>query len=108
GPVVVITGAVLSIWNAALATPVAVLPARSVQLLDVTVTAVPSPLVVLVCELLGKAAAHVASGPEMSASRLKPLMTSLLYQPLPLAGVVAPVVVITGAVLSILTGPTDA
>jgi hypothetical protein len=40
-------GAVLSILKVALSSPVAVLPATSVQLSEVTVTCEPSPLVVL-------------------------------------------------------------
>src|SRR6185295_9417438 len=59
------TGAVWSIWKSSLVTPVAVLPARSVQGSEVTLTAVPSPVVVLDWALLGKARAQAALGPEI-------------------------------------------
>ena len=100
------TGAVLSILKSALVTPVAVLPARSVQGSEVTVTAKPSPVVVLDWALPGKAEAQAALGPEMPASRLNSLVTSVLYQPLPFGRVVGPSSLMTGAVLSILIGPT--
>ena len=76
------TGTVWSILKSALVTPVAVLPARSVQRSEVTLTARPSPLVVLDWALTGKARAQAAFGPEIPASRLNSLVTSVLYQPL--------------------------
>src|SRR5689334_13933174 len=98
------TGADLSTLKDAVVTAIAVLPATSVQVLEVTVRAVPSPVVVLVWLLLGKFDAHVASGPEMSAFRVKVLVTSWLYQPAPLARLVGPLSLMTGAVLSTLNG----
>src|SRR5687768_15876281 len=63
------TGAVLSILKPALVTPLAVLPARSVHGSEVTVTATPSPMVVLDWASPGKARVQAASAPEIPASR---------------------------------------
>src|SRR6476659_9057637 len=106
GPTSLMTGAVLSILKAALVLAAAVLPARSVQLLESTVTAVPSLAVVFDWTrsplLAGKAARQLLSRPESVSLALNWLTTSALYQPLTLGSVVGPASLMTGAVLSML------
>ena len=96
-----ITGAVLSILNAVLATPVATLPATSAQLFDVTVTALPSPVVVfdwmrsLPSAMDG--VRHSVSRPERPSVALKRFVTSVLYHPATLGLLVGPRSTISGA-----------
>ena len=101
GPPSVMTGAVLSIWKSALVTPVAVLPARSVQAIGGHVDGEALTSRRLGLGVAREGRAQAASGPEMPASRLNSLVTSVLYQPLLFGSVVGPSSVMTGAVLSI-------
>src|SRR5436309_1278122 len=106
GPRSAITGSVESILKAALSIAAALLPASSVQALELTLTAVPSPLVVFDCTrsepLSGKAVRHAAFRPDKPSVALKRLTTSFLYQPAGFGLDVGPKSLITGSVESIL------